>query len=1095
MTNHRPPRHRRRRLGAFALTGLLAASALVAVTGTSATAAVVDDSGWAGDSANPYGGTDYFLDASGGDDAAAGTSEGAAWRTLAKANETTFAPGDRILLKGGETWSDQQLWPKGSGVEGKPIVIDAYGDPADGLPYIATNGNVPSPFSSGTTKNVQTVGLTGAVNLRNQEYVHIANLELSNDDDFATDITRGSYVRDGVSVSINADLLEPGADTVMDGIVIRDLHVHDIDGPSVWQRIHYGGVNFQVFGSQQYGDYATGGHHFRDIEIVDNTFERVELHAIQFGFNWFGDQVGYADETGKFHEGWEQLWVRDRDLYSRDVHIAHNYAESIGQGPYQFANTKNLLAEYNEANGWLERYEQVSAGLYLWAGADSVMRFNEIHDGPANQYDATPWDLEYTNFDVTYEFNYSHDNKGGWMAYMGNSSNSVARYNLSVNDNGVIWKNMLSTNYSPTYVLNNVFVYDGAILESVHDEVLKDRVYFANNIFYNTSETDTTTWAAKPGGLDRAVFSNNAYYEASGEYSTQQPKDDRGVQGDPLFIGDPADYAQSAGVANIRESASLFRLDDASPLVDKGRYNERIGAADFFGDASFRGDAPDIGLHEAANGAVVTNPVDDDPIENEGVDMRTDLALGKPATASSTHPHQNFALSADKLVDGDPATRWAAADDATFPLTVDIDFGSVTTFDEVVLDEFTDAGTNPRVKDFTLQSWNDETGEWEAFVTRDDGIGRDAVIDEFGAVATSKLRLSITSIQAGEIYMPTLSRISVYRNADDAQPTVSPGVGVFDRNASQSGNENNVIEFAVDADGATLDAIRYVSTSGAIVGSLDSEDYTAAPGADGGDLYRLTPAFYSDRMLGTSGLIFEFSAGDPVRVAVEIVDTTEAEALIATGSELAAEVEDAALETALADAVAVVARVNRTTPGTGNAEVTQADLDEVTAALATAIAQVDPPEGGTDREISVAGDVLRIGEPTTVEIRGFAEGETVSLVLHSDPVELATLTVGADGAARATVTVPASVEVGAHTLTATGASGSAVLAVTVQPAVAEGGAVAPGEGAGGGDLAATGSDFPVLPVGIAAAVLLALGMLMAHRRRTVSTVVPGADQG
>lgn len=1101
MTRHRPPRHRGRRFGAFALTSILATTALAGVAAAPAVADVTD-AGWAGATANPYGGTDYFLDATGGDDAASGTSEATAWKSLAKANDTTFLPGDRILLKGGETWSDQQLWPKGSGEAGKPIVIDAYGDPEDGLPYIATNGNVPSPFTSGTTKNVQTVGLTGAVNLRNQEYVHIANLELSNDDDFATDITRGSYVRDGVSVSINADLLPAGADTIMDGIVIRDLHVHDIDGPSIWQRIHYGGVNFQVFGSQQYGAYATGGHYFRDIEIVNNTFERVELHAIQFGFNWFGDQVGYNDETGKFHEGWEQLWVRDRDLYSRNVHIAHNYAESIGQGPYQFANTKNLLAEYNEANGWLQRYEQVSAGLYLWAGAESVMRFNEIYDGPANQYDATPWDLEFTNFDVTYEYNYSHDNKGGWMAYMGNSGNSVARYNLSVNDNGVIWKNMLSSNYSPTYVLNNVFVYDGSILESVHDEVLKDRVYFANNIFYNTSTTDTTTWAAKPGGLDRAVFSNNAYYEASGEYSTQQPKDDRAVIGDPIFVGDPADYAQGAGVENIRQSASIFRLDDASPLVDAGRYNERIGEFDFFGDPSYRGDAPDIGLHETANGPVVTNPVDDDPIEEEGVDTRVDLALGKTATASSTHPHQNFVLSADKLVDGDPTTRWAAADDATFPLTIDIDFGAETAFDEVVLDEFTDSGTGLRVKDFALQSWNAETEQWEAFVTRDSGIGRDAVIDGFGTVTSSKLRLSITSMLPGEVYKPTLTRISVYRNADDAQPVVTPAIGVFDRNPAQADNPNNVVEFTADADGATLDAIRYVTTSGAVVGSLDADDYTVTAGAEGVSVYRLTPAFYADKMLGTSGLIFEFSAGNPVRVTVEIVDTSEIEALIAEGDALAASVSDAALDAALDDARALVAKVNRTTPGSGNAEVTQVAVEEVAGVLSTAIAEVDPGEGETPaRSISVEGGALRIGVPTTIDIAGFVAGEEVELVLHSEPVLLATLTIGADGTAAAIVTVPDSVDVGEHTLTATGPSGLASLAVTVTAAPTDG---APGGGSNGGPaggaaaagpdgLASTGSDFPVVPVGIAAALLLALGVLMVWRRRSVLADASEAD--
>lgn len=555
---------------------------------------------WAGNRANPYGGQDYFIDASGGDDGASGASARQAWKTLGRANATTFRPGDRILLKGGQTWNNQQLWPKGSGTASAPITIDAYGDESGELPYIATNGHVESPFTADGTKDPQKVGLTGAVVLRNQQHFAISHLELSNDDDFDTDITSGSYVRDGVSISINADLFKQGESTIMDGFDISGLKVHDIDGPSKWQKIHYGGVNFQVFGSKQYTEYPAGGYYFKDVNISDNTFTDVELHAVQFAFNWFGDSQGKYDSTGKYHEGWEQFWLKDRDLYSRDVYIGHNYAESIGQGPYQFAGTKNLTAEYNEANGWLQRYSDVSAGLYLWAGADSVMRNNEIYNGPANQYDATAWDFEYSNINVVYEYNYSHDNQGGWMSYMGNSDNSVARYNLSVNDNGVILKNMLSTNYSPTYLLNNVFVYDGAKLDSVHDQTLKSPVYFSNNVFYNTSKKQATTWEGTKGGLAKGVFSHNAYYEASGAHSDSQPQDAHAVTANPGFVGDPAGYARNAGVDKIRESASLFKLRGDSPLIGAGLYNERIGDRDFFGNKVVSGGAPDIGLYEAA---------------------------------------------------------------------------------------------------------------------------------------------------------------------------------------------------------------------------------------------------------------------------------------------------------------------------------------------------------------------------------------------------------------------------------------------------------------------------------------------------------------
>ncbi|MBZ3905802.1 discoidin domain-containing protein [Streptomyces griseiscabiei] len=721
---------------------------------------------WPGNTPNTTGGKDYFIDAALGRDSAAGTSPAAAWRTLGKANATTFAPGDRVLLKAGAQWQDEQLWPKGSGAAGRPITVSAYGDPDARRPYIATNGKVRSPFRADGTKNPATVGLTGAIVLRNQQYWNINNVELSNDDDFATDITTGTYVRDGIMISINADLLAGGADSVMDHFRISDVYVHHLDGPSTWQRIHYGAVNFQVFGSRSYKNYGTGGYYFKDVRIENNTFENVELHAVQFAFNWFaadGADAGQYDESGKWHEGWEQLWVRTRDLYSRDVYIGHNYAESVGQGAIQLANTKHMTVEYNEVNGYLERYDAVSCALYLWAGADSVMQFNEVYGGPDNEYDGTPWDLEYTNFNVTYQFNYSHDNAAGWMAYMGNSANSIARYNLSVNDNGVLVKNMLSTNYSPTYFTNNTFVYDGADLDYVHDETFLSRVYFLNNVFYNTSETRPTTWYRRTGALRQAVFAHNDYYEAGGTHSPQEPADPDGPRADPRFVGDPADYVTGAGVHRIREAAAHFALRDDSPLVDAGRYNPRLGTQDFLGRHIYHGDAPDIGMAETLIGPKVPNPVDDDPIEEEA-DNRADLALGRPVTASSTHPGANGTLTADRLTDGNPTTRWAAADDAAYPVTLDIDLGANTTFDQVYLDEYTDSGTNPRVRTFDLQRWDAAAGRWVTFATRDTGIGHDLTVSGFGDITTSRLRVALTGTIATERYTPTLTGISVYRS-------------------------------------------------------------------------------------------------------------------------------------------------------------------------------------------------------------------------------------------------------------------------------------------------------------------------------------------
>ena len=82
-------------------------------------------------------GTTYYLDCEAGSDAASGTSPQAAWRTLEKIAATTFQPGDSVLLRRGVRCHGM-LWPKGSGLEGRPIRLGAYGEGP--LPVIEAAG-------------------------------------------------------------------------------------------------------------------------------------------------------------------------------------------------------------------------------------------------------------------------------------------------------------------------------------------------------------------------------------------------------------------------------------------------------------------------------------------------------------------------------------------------------------------------------------------------------------------------------------------------------------------------------------------------------------------------------------------------------------------------------------------------------------------------------------------------------------------------------------------------------------------------------------------------------------------------------------------
>ncbi|MFC4006041.1 hypothetical protein ACFOY2_02325 [Nonomuraea purpurea] len=82
-------------------------------------------------------GTTYYVDAAAGDDTASGRDRAHAWKSLTKVNQTTFAPGDRILLRAGQRWAGQ-LWPKGSGRPGAPITVSTVRAPRASSPTSPT---------------------------------------------------------------------------------------------------------------------------------------------------------------------------------------------------------------------------------------------------------------------------------------------------------------------------------------------------------------------------------------------------------------------------------------------------------------------------------------------------------------------------------------------------------------------------------------------------------------------------------------------------------------------------------------------------------------------------------------------------------------------------------------------------------------------------------------------------------------------------------------------------------------------------------------------------------------------------------------------
>jgi hypothetical protein len=74
----------------------------------------------------PISGRTFYVSPA-GSDSNAGTTPAAAWKTVARANRATLAPGDGVLFEGGATFSDDTLMPEQSGSSAARIVFGSYG--------------------------------------------------------------------------------------------------------------------------------------------------------------------------------------------------------------------------------------------------------------------------------------------------------------------------------------------------------------------------------------------------------------------------------------------------------------------------------------------------------------------------------------------------------------------------------------------------------------------------------------------------------------------------------------------------------------------------------------------------------------------------------------------------------------------------------------------------------------------------------------------------------------------------------------------------------------------------------------------------------
>jgi hypothetical protein len=469
------------------------------------------------------GKTVYYVDAADGDDGKDGLGEASAWKTLDKINSGIFAPGDRVLLKAGRRWGGY-LAPAGQGAEGAPIVVGRYGD-----------GPAPRVDAQGKWQ--------AALYLRNVAWIEVSGLEFTNQ---AEPRVPG---RTGVTVSLHNF-------GTANHIVLRDLYVHDVEGSLVKNDGGGAGIN------------VTRGDDDRQHKSLYDGL-RIEHCAL-----------ARCDRNGITMDGY---WARNDWHPNLNVVIAGNRLEDIGGDGIVPIGCDGALVEHNTLKGGRRRCDDYAAGMWPWSCDNTTLQFNEV-SGMLGTRDGEGFDSDWNCRHTLFQYNYSHDNDGGFMLICNDGGSklpfnvgnigTVIRYNLSRNDGEHLFN--ISGPCRDTLIYNNTLWTDAH-----HNTPLlasgnwggdwPENTRFLNNIFCAEGSSKSQL-----GGMRKTVFAHNVFFGAFSGVGEDN------LKADPKLIG------AAAGPDGLK-------LQPGSPCLGAGQVIEDDGGRDYWGNAVPKDGAPAIG--------------------------------------------------------------------------------------------------------------------------------------------------------------------------------------------------------------------------------------------------------------------------------------------------------------------------------------------------------------------------------------------------------------------------------------------------------------------------------------------------------------------
>jgi hypothetical protein len=328
------------------------------------------------------GGPYTFYVSPDGDDRNDGLSPAKPWRTLDRANDVRFQPGDRLRLKGGARFRGSvTLEDDEAGSRTEPVVIESYGT---GRATIAPRG-------------------TSGISVRNTSGVEIRNLSLVGD---------RRALREGVGIAFRNSL--PG--TRLDHVRITGVEAR-------------GFQNGISLGAEKGG--AAG---FGDVRITDVSVH----HNLEGGLVFYGPRFE-ADRPTYAHAG---LRIERVNAYANSgdpESDRRNTGSGIALGSVRDAKVLRSVAHDNGARSAADAAEGPE-GIWVYDSTRVVLENNRSYRNRTGSHvDGGGFGLDNNVSSSVVQYNLAYDNDGpGFLVYSGQATgahkDNIVRFNMSWDD-------------------------------------------------------------------------------------------------------------------------------------------------------------------------------------------------------------------------------------------------------------------------------------------------------------------------------------------------------------------------------------------------------------------------------------------------------------------------------------------------------------------------------------------------------------------------------------------------------------------------------------------------------------------------------------